>query len=199
MGAPEEIEAEMSTTKAWSTVVIAGAAAALFMAVGTPVASAVTNGTETITAGTLSLVAPASAGFTTTTLNGSAQAATATQLLQVLDNRGSGAGWNVTLTSTTWTSGGNTLSTAATTEPVAPVNACDVAGCTLANLNGVVTYPYTVPAAVSAPTATKIFSAALNTGLSGQTTTNLMSLAIPANAIAGAYTSTWTYSVVTGP
>jgi hypothetical protein len=187
----------MITTKAWSTVVIAGATAAL-LAAGVQSASA-TAGTETITAGTLALTAPTTAGFTATTLNGTAQAATATQLLDALDNRGSGAGWNITLTSTTWTSGGNTLSTTATTEPVAPVNACDVAGCTLANLNAVVTYPYTVPAAVSAPTATKIFSAALNTGLSGQTTTNLMSLAIPATALAGAYTSTWTYSIVTGP
>ena len=64
--------------------------------------------------------------------------------------------------------------------------------------NGV-SYPYTLPAAATAPTATKIFSAAANTGLGNQTLTLALRLSIPANAFAGSYSSTWTYTLVSGP
>jgi len=62
-----------------------------------------------------------------------------------------------------------------------------------------VSYPYTLPAAATAPTATKILSSAANTGLGNQTLTLVFSLAIPANAFAGSYASTWTYTLVSGP
>jgi hypothetical protein len=64
-----------------------------------------------------------------------------------------------------------------------------------------VSFPYTLPAAATAPTATKLFDAATNTGLGAQTFTATWTLTIPAGAVASAtpYTSTWTFSLVSGP
>ncbi len=93
----------------------------------------------------------------------------------------------MTATSTTFTSGGHTLSTAATTIAATPAVACDAGStCTLATLLGTkVSYPYTLPAAATAPTATEMFDANSNTGMGNQTVTPTWSLAIPANAYSG--------------
>jgi hypothetical protein len=62
-------------------------------------------------------------------------------------------------------------------------------------------FPYTLPAAPAAPTATKLFNAPANSGMGDQTVTAIWTLAIPADAVASAtpYASTWTFSLVTGP
>jgi hypothetical protein len=62
-----------------------------------------------------------------------------------------------------------------------------------------VSYPYTLPAAATAPTATRVFNAPLGTGMGDQTVTPTWTLAIPANAYSGTYNSTWTLSLVSGP
>jgi hypothetical protein len=162
-------------------------------------AFAVTNGTATLTGGTLTMTAPATLAFGTATLAGAAQTLSAPQALDIVDLTGSGAGWNVTLTSTTFISGTNPLPVGSATDFSAPVTVCDSAGaCTLAT-NGISSYPLVVPDAAAAPTAIKIQSATVGTGLVGQTSTHTMKLAIPANARAGAYLSTWTYSIVSAP
>jgi hypothetical protein len=83
----------------------------------------------------------------------------------------------------------------------APAIVCDVLpiACTIAS--SVVTYPYTLPAGSVAPTATPVFDALVNTGLGEQTATTTWTLAIPADANAAAtpYTSTWTFSLGSGP
>jgi hypothetical protein len=156
-----------------------------------------TTGTATLTAGTLSMNAPTTVGFAAT-LTGAAQVVSASQAIDVLDDTGSGAGWNITLTSTTWTSGANSLATTSTTDTAAN-GTCDVvSACVLGN-NASISYPLVVPAGTTAPTALKIQSAAAGTGIAPQTWTHTMALAIPAAARAGAYTSTWTYSLVSGP
>ena len=165
-----------------------------------PVSSAFasgTAGTATLTGGTLSMNAPTTVGFGAT-LNGTAQNVNSPQAIDVLDNTGSGTGWNVTLTSTTWTSGGNTLSVTGTTDSAAS-GACDVvSACTLAT-NTAITYPVVVPAGSTAPTAIKVQDALDNSGIAPQTWTHTMVLAIPAAARSGVYSSTWTYSLVSGP
>ena len=115
------------------------------------------------------------------------------------DATGSGAGWNLTATSTTFaTGGGPTLATTSTTVQSGPTRACDSGStCTLATNS--VTYPYTLPAGASAPTATKVFNAAANSGEGNQTVTVTWSLAVPATAVPGTYTSTWTISLASGP
>ena len=80
----------------------------------------------------------------------------------------------------------------------APSVACDTgATCTLAT--DAVSYPYALPAGTSAPAATTLYSAAVGTGMGDQTVTPVFSLEVPANAAAGAYSATWTFSLVSGP
>ncbi len=176
---------------------LAGLAGFAGLSFGTVAHAVDTSGSATITAGSLSLTAPATVAFAAT-LSGADQTVTATQSLDVLDGTGAGTGWNVTATSTTFTAGAHTLSATAVTEPVAPTQSCDAATtCTLAT--NAVGYPFVLPAATIAPTAAKIISAAAATGLGAQTSVHTMQLAVPASTFAGAYTSTWTYSLVSGP
>jgi hypothetical protein len=159
-----------------------------------------TTATATLTAGSLAFVSAPPAVSFSATLNGLDQTVSTTQPLDVGDATGSGAGWNITATSTTFatTSPVHTLSTSATTVGASPTVACDSgATCTVATNS--VTYPYSLPAAGTAPTATKLFDAAANTGLGNQTVTPTWKLAVPASTFAGTYNSTWTLSLVSGP
>ena len=126
---------------------------------------------------------------------------TTSESFDVGDATGSGTGWNITATSTTFTTGGatsHTLPTSAVTVQSAPSVSCDAgATCTAASSN--VSFPYTLPAGATAPTATKIHNATTNTGMGNQTVVATMRVVIPANTYAGSYTSTWTYSLVSGP
>ena len=171
-------------------------AGGVLMATSLPAVAA--TATATVTGGTLGFVsAPANTGFNVN-LTGKDVVATATQTFDVSDATGSGAGWNITATSTTFTAGSHSLSPTSVTVPAVPTVACDSgASCTAAS--NAVSYPYTLPAGATAPTATKIFSSTANTGLGNQTVTLSFSLAIPANAFAGNYSSTWTYTLVSGP
>ncbi|HEX8629835.1 MAG TPA: WxL domain-containing protein [Catenuloplanes sp.] len=169
-------------------------------AIALPGAAFGTDGTATIGSGGLALGTPGSVAFTAT-LTGAPQNVTATQNLAVSDLTGSEAGWHITATSTQFViSGGGTLPLTAVTVPATPTRTCDVGtpSCTLA-VPGV-SYPYTLPAAAGvAPTATKIYNATAGTGMLSQTVVATMQLAIPANARAGVYQSTWTYSLVSAP
>jgi hypothetical protein len=152
-------------------------------------------------AGTLAFVsAPPNVNFSVT-LNGQNRSVTATQAIDVGDQTLSAAGWNITATSTTFSTGDGsprTLATSTTTVQATPTAVCDTAPlCTLPTNN--VPYPYTLPAGSAAPTATKLFNAAVGTGMLNQTVTPTWTLAIPANTYAGTYTSTWTISLVSGP
>jgi len=162
-------------------------------------AAGAATATATFTAGSLAFVsAPPNVSFTAT-LNGLNQTVTATQALDVSDATGSGAGWSLSATSTTFaTGGGPTLATNATTIASGPTRACD-AGSTCVLATNSVSYPYTLPAAGSAPTATKMYNAAVNTGEGNQTVTATWSLTLPATTPPGTYTSTWTISLASGP
>jgi hypothetical protein len=159
------------------------------------------TGTATISAGSLGFVStPPNVSFSAT-LTGLDQTVSANEALDVGDATGSGTGWNVTATSTTFTTGGGSphlLSTTATTLTSAPSDVCD-ASSTCALATNSITYPYTLPAAASAPTATKLYNAAANTGMGNQTVTPAWKLSVPASTYAGTYTSTWTLSLVSGP
>ena len=187
------------TRRGLRTLGVVGAAT-LALALSSASAGAATA-TATFTAGSLAFVsAPPNVTFNDT-LNGTNQTATATQALDVSDATGSGAGWSLSATSTTFSTGGGTpilLATNATTIASGPTRACDSGStCTLATNS--VSYPYTLPAAASAPTATKMFNAAVNTGEGNETVTVTWSLAIPATTQPGTYTSTWTISLASGP
>lgn len=154
-----------------------------------------------VTGGTLSFInsTPGNVTFPSTALDGTNKTTSQTQPFDVSDSRGTGAGWNITATSTTFTNAGNTLPTGATTIATQPGVSCDAGvTCTTSTVSGV-TYPYTLPAAGVAPAATRMYNAAANTGLGAMTVTPTWQLAIPASARAGTYTSTWTFSLVSGP
>src|SRR5579864_785035 len=108
--------------RTWMWLCAVGGAGLCLFATATPVGAA--TATANISAGSLAfLSAPPDVTFTDT-LNGANQTVTATQALDVSDATGSGAGWNITATSTTFASGGNTLPTTATTVQSAPTTAC---------------------------------------------------------------------------
>jgi hypothetical protein len=149
------------------------------------------------TGGSLNFTPPTTVSFTAITLNGKTQTTTASPALTPSDTTGSGSGWNLTGTSTTFkNSGSKTLPTTAT-----QVTAASVAGgsstCRLPT-NGIA-YPLTLPAGSTAPTAVKIYDASAGTGLGAATVTVTFTLTVPPSTYSGAYSSTWTLSLVSGP
>jgi hypothetical protein len=62
-----------------------------------------------------------------------------------------------------------------------------------------VSYPVTVPAGSTPPTAVKVFNAAAATGGGGTNVTLSVKLSVPASAYSGTYSSTWTYTIASGP
>jgi len=115
-------------------------------------------------------------------------------------NKVNAAGWNVTITSTQFTTDSpvQTLATAASS--VTGVTEVCTAGqtCHTMPLN-VVTYPVAVPAGIPAPTAVKFYNASANSGFGTFDISTAINITVPANAYIGTYTSTITLAYVTGP
>jgi hypothetical protein len=131
------------------------------------------------------------------TLNGANQTPTYTLPITVVDSRGTGAGWNLTITTTQLaTSGGQKLPTSASS--VSSVStSCSVSPCTNP-VNGIA-YPVTVPAGSTPPTAVKLYDAAVGSGLGTFVVTPTVKVAVAANSFKGTYTSTITLAIATGP
>jgi photosystem II stability/assembly factor-like uncharacterized protein len=146
--------------------------------------------------GSLSLTPPASIAFPSTTLDGLNQTIDANFPVTVDDETGSGAGWNLTATSTTFTAGAKTLPTSAAEIEAVGQNA-STTDCSPAS--DAIGYPVTVPAATTAPAGVKIFNAAASSGAGPASLTVYASLAIPARAASGSYSSTWTLTLASGP
>lgn len=133
------------------------------------------------------------------TLNGTDQTVSYTLPVEGVDPRGTGTGWNMTVTSTQFSDGsGHTFPTAAstitgTTNGCGPSSTCTVATNAVANSN------LGLPAAATAPAAVKFFNATANTGLGKIDVSATVSVLVPANVFAGTYTSTVTVSIVSGP
>ena len=110
---------------------------------------------------------------------------------------GTAAGWNVQATSTTFTNtASRTLPTTATAVTAAAATAAS-GNCDLPTNS--VAYPLTLPAGASAPTAVKAYNAAAGTGGGPLTLTLTFRLTVPARAWSGAYSSTWTFTIASGP
>jgi hypothetical protein len=153
--------------------------------------------TGTVTgAGSVSLSAGATASFSDT-LDGTDQTVTYQLPLTVVDARGTGGGWNMTVTSTQFTTGTRTLATSASSMTTV-ASACN-AGSTCTSPTNALTLPIAVPAGVTAPTAVKFFNSAANTGMGAFTVTPTVSVTIPGNAYAGSYASTVTIAIAAGP
>lgn len=149
------------------------------------------------TAGSLSVGSPSTLTLPAVSLTGSNTQTTSSIALTPSDLTNSGSGWNVQLTSTTFTNAASkTLSTSASTITSASVGS-NAGTCVLPT--NAIAYPVTVPAAATAPTAVKIYNAAAATGKGTADVTLGVRLAVPGNAYSGSYSSTWTFTIASGP
>jgi chitinase len=143
--------------------------------------------------GARTLVPPPAVSFAGL-LSGTDVDITATQPIGVDDNTGTGAGWHVTLTATTFTHDSYTLPGTALTD-TGVAGDCDPSiTCTPARSVGV-----NYPLVISAGNTVTIMNAAQDSGMANQTWVHTMNLHVPRDAHVGVYTSTWTYSLVSTP
>jgi hypothetical protein len=172
------------------TLIIGIAALALVASSAALAATLTATANVSGTAG-ISLNLPANPSINDT-LDGTDQTVTYAPVLGVVDARGSGSGWNLTVSATNFSDGaGHTLAPGTIT---GATQACKAgSSCTAATSSGI-TYPLTVGAAAS-----KFFNAAVNSGLGKIDVTPTFSVSIPGNAYAGTYTSTLTLATATGP
>ena len=152
--------------------------------------------TGTVTGGSLSLTTSAAPSFSAT-LDGSDQTKTFTIPSVLTDARGSGAGWNTTITSTEYSSGSHTLATDASTL-TSLASVCQSGGTCTDETNSV-SLPVSVPAGPLAPTPVKYHNAEADSGMGVFDHTPTISVALPANTYAGTYSSTITLASVSGP
>jgi hypothetical protein len=173
-----------------------GLLAGVFFAATTLLAGTAYAATSSVilTGGTLSISAPVVGNFTTVVLDGTAKTTPATMgAFTVYDARGTGAGWNVTVQASQFTTGTKTLAYGSLSMPNQTVTKIDSTSNTAPT---VVAGSYLIDSA----SALKISSAAVDTGMGSYSYSGgNLTLSIPANAYAGTYTSTVTVSVVTGP
>jgi len=167
----------------------------ILTASSTGISSANTNAFTIV--GTL-IFTPLTSPFFSFTLTGASGTFTSQRTFKVNDTTASGVGWHMTITSTQFiATGGKTLSTTATT--ITGVSTACTAGQTcVVPTNNVSSYPITVPAATTAPTAVTYFSANGGTGTGDVTLTVTFSLTVPRGTASGTYTSTMTETLVKG-
>jgi len=174
---------------------LAAVAASVLPAQSAFAASATVTGN--VNAGTLSITTTATPSFSVT-LDGTDKTGSYSVPTTVTDATGSGAGWNLTITSTQFTTGGGSPSTLAT-------NASSITGVTSSCVTTCVdptnsiTYPVGVPAGSTPPTAVKYFNASASTGTGKFTNTPAVDVAVPASSAVGSYSSTLTLAAVSGP
>jgi putative surface cell wall-binding protein len=164
-----------------AALALVGSTAAL---AGTLTATATVTGTAGV-----SLNLPANPSLSST-LDGSDQTVSYAPLLGVVDARGSGAGWNLTISASDFTSGSHTLPAGVLTSAA---QACHSgSSCTAAG--NAISLPLTL-----GTTAAKFFNAAASSGLGKLDVTPTIDVTVPGNAYAGTYTSTVTVAAVAGP
>ncbi len=155
----------------------------------------------TCSGGALSLTSPASLTVPGVTLNGSNQTSSGTIALTTSDETGTGNGWNLAITSTTFstTSGHSLPTTASAITGLVSVSAA-TGNCALPANSVSYSPALSIPAGTTAPaTGTTIFTAAPGTGEGPSNETFSYSVGVPATAYAGTYTSTWYISIDAGP
>lgn len=133
------------------------------------------------------------------TLNGTDQ--TVNYMLTLSVNTTLNLGWNVTITSTQFTTGTTpTRALPTTASSITGVTAVCTAGQICVTMpQNTITYPVIVPAGNPAPTAIKFYNAQVLTGLGTFNLSTTIRVTIPSNAYAGSYASTITLAYVSGP
>jgi hypothetical protein len=166
--------------------------------------------------GSLNLTSPGSLTWAAT-LTGTSQAAADTvpgdQQFSVDDETATGAGWHITVSATTFTTGTRTLpdsgtlvftgSTSSITTTTGPGATCRTSCTPPTNAT---TYPVAITTAASSPTPVTVYDAVAGSGLGpatlgGHGTASPAGwwVSIPGSVLVGAYASTVTVAVVSGP
>lgn len=147
------------------------------------------------TAGVLTANTTASPSFAAT-LDGSDRVAAYTTSLDIADTRETASGWHLTAAATQFATAGPTPQTLpADASSISGVTAtCAIEPC-IAPVNAIA---YPVAVAAGGPPV-KFFSAGSGSGSGRFTIEPTTSVTIPANADAGAYSSTVTYTLASGP
>ena len=174
-------------------IIISLAVAAVALVAATAaLASSTLTATATIggTAG-ISLNLPSAPSFSDT-LDGTDQTVSYAPVLGVVDARGSGAGWNLTVAATTFTDTASHTLAAGNVSAVA--QACHAASTCTTATNAISGYPLGLTT-----TAAKVFNAAANPGLGKIDVTPTIQVQIPGNSYAATYPSTLTLATATGP
>jgi hypothetical protein len=203
------------------TVVLLSTASAGAVACGNATAAGTPctmTGTLVLSSGALTLTAPNSlswAGNVTGLDQKLVDMTAADETYLVDDATGTGAGWHVTVSATTFTSGAQALPNAGTftsngsvtsvTDATPPTTACSTGStCTLPT--NTTTYPVAITTAATAPAAVNIYDTSAGTGkgsiiIGGSTANNPVGwwLNVPSNTLAGTYTSTVTMEIISGP
>jgi WxL domain surface cell wall-binding len=165
--------------------------AAVALVATTAALAANLTATATVTgASGISMALPSGPSLSST-LDGTDQTVSWSALLGVVDARGSGAGWNLTMSATSFSDGsGHTLAPGT----VSGVTTACQGGNSCTAASNAITYPLTLSG-----TAAKFFNAAANSGMGKVNVTPSVDVSIPGNAYAGTYTSTVTLAAVSGP
>jgi hypothetical protein len=146
--------------------------------------------------GGLNFTPPTSFSWPSTALTGRDQSITTQLNVSPDDESGSGAGWNLTATSTPFISGSHTLPATAA-QITAATETAGTGQCSAPSNQ--ISYPVTVPAATTPPSPVKIYDAASGSGAGPANVGLTATLNVPGNARSGAYTSTWTLTLSSGP
>lgn len=180
------------------------------LVVGATAPSALADDTNvTVTGGSLSLGSITTGDFGGVTLNGTAQSTTATMnAFTVTDARGTGLGWNVTISASSfkeyasgaYVESGKTLGASRFTMAQASAAKVDSSSSAIPSMTS---GTYTLDADSNADgtsEAVKIASAATGDGMGSYTVTpGQLSLSVPANVYAKTYRSDVTVTLSTGP
>jgi hypothetical protein len=170
-----------------------------------------------ITGGTLSVSAPSSLSYSAT-LDGSNQSLSQPATLGANDNTGTGDGWDLTVVSTALETGattpvvipsdwtvqvnGSSSSATSTTAPAVSENQPSGSTGTYTDPSGnTATYPLSVPGihGASSPTPVSVYNAAVGSGMGDFNLAADVWQNIPANALAGSYSATFTWAIAVGP
>src|SRR4051794_13436753 len=185
----------MPTRRLISTI----CAAAMLLAASAQAATLTVNGT--VTAGTTLAVAAKGTPSFNLTLNGTDETATYTLPVSVIEARGRspGGGWTLTVPSTQFGDGaGHTFPATASTITAVTMGCGTSSTCTLPT-NSIAGTNLALPAGATAPASVKYLNAANATGLGTTNVNATVAVAVPANVLAGTYSSTVTVSIVAGP
>lgn len=187
---------EQRSNKKWWLGMILAVVGLVSFAIASPIFADDVTGSLDINGGSLTMATADDPTFSAITLDGTDQSSSDPIDIDVNDSTGTGNGWKLQVTSTTFTNGGGkTLPNTA----LAITGVSSVCDTTCTNPTNGTSYSLTVPADTVAPTAVTFFNSAVDTGMGDFTVTPTFELSVPATAYAGTYNSTVTITIASGP